>query len=187
MALIAALLPSRGFWACRHTLARQPSILVTELQDMQAYNGQVAKDIDHEALMPAAWRLDKYLDADVDADEDFSLDALRGHRLKYDKSRPGDDMARNDNIDNLTVCTSTAKNPRLHLHSFGKDELLLSRYQFGVVLQSAGVGRIISDTVAAQEGEADSRHEASDVAAVPHRWRILWRCGGTAKGRRITR
>ena len=70
---------------------------------MQAYNGQVAKGVDHEALMPAAWRLDKYLDADVDDDEDISLASLRGHRLTYDKSQQRDDMARNDNVDDLKV------------------------------------------------------------------------------------
>ncbi|CAL5219052.1 g812 [Coccomyxa viridis] len=69
----------------------------------EVYNGQVAKGVDHEALMPAAWRLDKYLDADVDEDEDISLASLRGHRLTYDKSQQRDDMARNDNVDDLTV------------------------------------------------------------------------------------
>ena len=70
---------------------------------MQVYNGQVAKGVDHEALMPAAWRLDRYLDADVDGDEDISLASLRGHRLTYDKSQQRDDMARNDNVDDLKV------------------------------------------------------------------------------------
>ncbi|CAK0747412.1 hypothetical protein CVIRNUC_001763 [Coccomyxa viridis] len=69
----------------------------------EAYSGQVAKDVDHEALMPAAWRLDRYLDADVEADEDISMASLRGHRLKYDKSLMRDDMARNDNVDDLKV------------------------------------------------------------------------------------
>ena len=59
--------------------------------------------MDHEALMPAAWRLDKYLDADVGDDEDISLASLRGHRLTYDKSQQRDDMARNDNVDDLKV------------------------------------------------------------------------------------
>ena len=76
---------------------------------MQVYNGQVAKDVDHEALMPAAWRLDRYLDADVDEDEDISLASLRGHRLTYDKSQQRDDMARNDDVDNLKVCLSHAR------------------------------------------------------------------------------
>ena len=75
---------------------------------MQVYNGQVAKGVDHEALMPAAWRLDKYLDADVDEDEDISLASLRGHRLTYDKSQQHDDMARNDNVDDLKVVDSHA-------------------------------------------------------------------------------
>ncbi len=64
--------------------------------------------MDHEALMPAAWRLDKYLDADVDEDEDISLASLRGHRLTYDKSQQHDDMARNDNVDDLKVVDSHA-------------------------------------------------------------------------------
>ena len=75
----------------------------TGLPTVQVYNGQVAKGVDHEALMPAAWRLDKYLDADVDDDEDISLASLSGHRLTYDKSQQSDDMARNDNVDDLKV------------------------------------------------------------------------------------
>ncbi len=31
---------------------------------VQAYDGKVRKDLDHDQLMPAAWRLEKYLDAD---------------------------------------------------------------------------------------------------------------------------
>lgn len=77
--------------------------VVNQVHDMQAYNGQVAKDVNHEALMPAAWRLDRYLDADVDDDEDISMASLRGHRLTYDKSQQRDDMARNDNVDDLKV------------------------------------------------------------------------------------
>ena len=53
--------------------------------------------------MPAAWRLDRYLDADVEDDEDISMASLRGHRLKYDKSLMRDDMARNDSVDDLKV------------------------------------------------------------------------------------
>jgi peptidyl-prolyl cis-trans isomerase SDCCAG10 len=68
---------------------------------LQAYDGQVRQDLDHDKLMPAAWRLEKYLDADDD--EDITLDSLRGHRLVYNKERPGDEMARKDNVDDLVV------------------------------------------------------------------------------------
>ena len=61
--------------------------------------------------MPAAWRLDRYLDADVEADEDISMASLRGHRLKYDKSLMRDDMARNDNVDDLKVGPRRRKAP----------------------------------------------------------------------------
>lgn len=68
---------------------------------LQAYNGKVRSDLDHDQLMPAAWRLEKYLDADDD--EDIKLDSLRGHKLVYNKERPGDDMARRDDTDDLVV------------------------------------------------------------------------------------
>lgn len=69
---------------------------------MQAYDGKLRRDVDHERLMPAAWRLEKYLDVEDDGD-DLSLDALRAHRLVYNKDRPGDDMARKDTGDDLVV------------------------------------------------------------------------------------
>lgn len=78
----------------------------------QAYDGKVRKDLDHEQLMPAAWRLEKYLDADGDGDDDLSLDALRAHKLVYNKARPGDDMARADNVDDLVV-SQRCSNPVL--------------------------------------------------------------------------
>lgn len=73
------------------------------MMTMQAYDGKVRKDLDHDKLMPAAWRLEKYLDADGDGDDDLSLDALRAHTLVYNMARPGDDMARTDNVDDLVV------------------------------------------------------------------------------------
>ena len=39
----------------------------------------------------------------ADGDDDLSLDALRAHKLVYNKARPGDDMARTDNVDDLVV------------------------------------------------------------------------------------
>ena len=66
--------------------------------------------------MPAAWRLDRYLDADVEDDEDISMASLRGHRLKYDKSLMRDDMARNDNVDDLKVPPRRRKAPYDSVH-----------------------------------------------------------------------
>lgn len=71
----------------------------------QAYAGRVRGDIDHEALKPAAWRVDGYLDGVEE--EDLSLDALRGHRLAFPKAPdPRDRMARRDDGDDLVVCSS---------------------------------------------------------------------------------
>ena len=68
----------------------------------QAYAGRVRGDIDHEALKPAAWRVDGYLDGVEE--EDLSLDALRGHRLAFPKAPdPRDRMARRDDGDDLVV------------------------------------------------------------------------------------
>ena len=66
--------------------------------------------------MPAAWRLDRYLDADVEDDEDISMASLRGHRLKYDKSLMRDDMSRNDNVDDLKVRSCCRREPLLSMH-----------------------------------------------------------------------
>ena len=45
---------------------------------MQGYDGKVRDDIDHDAMMPAAWRVDKYLDEE----EDEPLESLYNHQLK---------------------------------------------------------------------------------------------------------
>lgn len=42
---------------------------------LQAYNGQVRQDAAAEQLLPAAWRLEKYLDAEDD--DSYSLGSLR--------------------------------------------------------------------------------------------------------------
>ena len=104
---------------------------------MQAYDGKVRKDLDHDKLMPAAWRLEKYLDADGDGDDDLSLDALRAHTLVYNKARPGDDMARTDNVDDLVVshrlwiwsCTCSLEPPTCSgPTSFAMDVHILNAY-----------------------------------------------------------
>ena len=66
----------------------------------QGYSGKIRADVDHEALKPAAWRVDSYLDGD----EDVSLASLRGHRLAF-RTAPKDAMARSDNVDDLMVQT----------------------------------------------------------------------------------
>ena len=69
---------------------------------MQAYAGRLRGDIDHEALKPAAWRVDGYLEGVEE--EDLSLDALRGHRLAFPKGPDArDKMARRDDSDDLMV------------------------------------------------------------------------------------
>lgn len=74
----------------------------SQLPAAQAYAGRVRGDIDHEALKPAAWRVDGYLDGVEE--EDLSLDALRGHRLAFPKAPdPRDRMARRDDGDDLVV------------------------------------------------------------------------------------
>ena len=50
---------------------------------------QVRSDLDHRAYMPAAWRVDEYLDAEEDdeAAAGDSLAALRAHRFEAVKDR----------------------------------------------------------------------------------------------------
>ncbi|KAI3433422.1 hypothetical protein D9Q98_003237 [Chlorella vulgaris] len=65
------------------------------------YDGKVRKDIDHRAYMPAAWRIDDYLDGGDD-DEDLDLSSLRQHKLSFAKDRK-DAMSRSDNTDDYVV------------------------------------------------------------------------------------
>ena len=46
------------------------------------YDGKVSTEIDHNSYLPAAWRLESYLDEE-DENEDLSLKGLRQHRLKF--------------------------------------------------------------------------------------------------------
>ena len=43
----------------------------------EGYRGEVRQDVDHKAYMPAAWRVDNYLEGDEDDDD---LASLRQHR-----------------------------------------------------------------------------------------------------------
>lgn len=66
----------------------------------QGYNGKVAADIDHKAYMPAAWRVDEYLDGD----DDISIADLSKHTLVFARApNPGDEMARDMDRDDLEV------------------------------------------------------------------------------------
>ncbi|KAL4859368.1 Peptidyl-prolyl cis-trans isomerase CYP57 [Chlorella vulgaris] len=65
------------------------------------YDGKVREDIDHRAYMPAAWRIDDYLDGG-DEDEDLDLSSLRQHKLSFAKDRK-DAMSRSDNTDDYVV------------------------------------------------------------------------------------
>jgi peptidyl-prolyl cis-trans isomerase SDCCAG10 len=40
---------------------------------------QVRQDIDHRSYMPAAWRVDEYLNQEED-EEDFDLSSLKQHK-----------------------------------------------------------------------------------------------------------
>ncbi len=57
---------------------------------------------DADMSMPAAWRVDSYLDDDDAAGNNFA--AVRSHRLQFAKEpNAKDDMARKDNLDDLMV------------------------------------------------------------------------------------
>lgn len=63
------------------------------------YDGKVRKDIDHRAYMPAAWRVDAYLE---DESDDDTLASLRQHRLAFAKEQL-DAMARRESVDDYEV------------------------------------------------------------------------------------
>ncbi|PNW83908.1 hypothetical protein CHLRE_04g215950v5 [Chlamydomonas reinhardtii] len=71
----------------------------------KGYAGKVRGDLDHRAYMPAAWRVDAYLDEE-EADEEEAgsgLAGLRSHRFEAAKERK-DNMARDmDNLDDYVV------------------------------------------------------------------------------------
>jgi hypothetical protein len=69
----------------------------------QAYSGRVRADIDHNTYKPAAWRVDDYLKLDADSDDDD----ITGHVLAF-AGQPRDEMARNDDVDNLVVRLSAS-------------------------------------------------------------------------------
>jgi hypothetical protein len=76
------------------------TMLTDTIVDVQGYDGKVAADIDHKAYMPAAWRVDEYLDGD----DDLSLADLSSHRLVFSRApNPGDDMERDMDRDDLEV------------------------------------------------------------------------------------
>ena len=57
---------------------------------------------DADMSMPAAWRVDSYLDDDDAAGNNFA--AVRSHRLQFAREpNAKDDMARKDNLDDLMV------------------------------------------------------------------------------------
>ncbi|KAG2432706.1 hypothetical protein HYH02_006689 [Chlamydomonas schloesseri] len=71
----------------------------------KGYAGKIRDDLDHRAYMPAAWRVDSYLDEE-EADEEAAgsgLAGLRSHRFEAAKERK-DNMARDmDNLDDYVV------------------------------------------------------------------------------------
>ena len=67
---------------------------------MQAYAGKVRTDLDHEALKPAAWRIDSFLDGEDSGDE--GLGGLIGQHLVFRKDQ-ADAMARTENVDDYSV------------------------------------------------------------------------------------
>ncbi|GIL90281.1 hypothetical protein Vretimale_16331 [Volvox reticuliferus] len=75
--------------------------------DMAGYAGKVRSDLDHRSYMPAAWRVDDYLEAAAEEDgaggHGDSLAALRSHRFEAVKDRK-DAMSRDmDNLDDYVV------------------------------------------------------------------------------------
>lgn len=74
----------------------------------KGYDGKVRDDIDHKAYMPAAWRVDAYLQDDpdgVDADggEGLDLASLRQHRFEAAKDRKGAMTRDMENLDDYVV------------------------------------------------------------------------------------
>mmetsp|Transcript_6778 Transcript_6778/g.18192 ORF Transcript_6778/g.18192 Transcript_6778/m.18192 type:complete len:560 (-) Transcript_6778:204-1883(-) len=69
--------------------------------EKKGYAGKVDNSIDHTTYMPAAWRVDDYLEGDL---LDTSIDELGRHQLNFAKA-PGrkDEMARTDDAEDYVV------------------------------------------------------------------------------------
>ncbi|WIA14398.1 hypothetical protein OEZ85_002925 [Tetradesmus obliquus] len=68
----------------------------------EAYDGKVREDIDHRSYMPAAWRVDAYLNEEGEGQGEDDLASLRQHKLEFSRA-PGDAMDRSDNLDDYVV------------------------------------------------------------------------------------
>ena len=78
---------------CRLRSTAIPALLCLQAEELKQ---------DADMSMPAAWRVDSYLDDDDAAGNDFA--AVRSHRLQFAKEpNAKDDMARKDNLDDLMV------------------------------------------------------------------------------------
>ena len=68
------------------------------------YDGKVRDDIDHKMDLPAAWRVDSYLDDPRGEDglEPAGVEFLVAHKLEFAKGQR-DGMARRDDVDDYTV------------------------------------------------------------------------------------
>jgi peptidyl-prolyl cis-trans isomerase SDCCAG10 len=83
----------------------------------KGYDGKIDKDVDHRSYMPAAWRLDTYLEGGpstagagtedggeaADERDDFSLEMLRNHKLQFGGKKEKDPHARRDDVDDYVV------------------------------------------------------------------------------------
>lgn len=69
------------------------------------YGGKVDANIDHRSYMPAAWRVDEYLEpsGEIRGEVDDNLETLKGHRLVFAERRERDALARSDNLDDYIV------------------------------------------------------------------------------------
>ena len=83
---------------------------------VQAYAGKVRADLDHNALKPAVWRVDNYLDGEDEAD--LGISALVGQRLVFAKNPAvKDEMARTEQVDDYLVGPGVLQEPG-HTFSF---------------------------------------------------------------------
>lgn len=69
-------------------------------EDAGGYSGQVRQDIDHKMDMPAAWRVDSYLQGEAEVDD--GLDGLLGHKLEFVQTR-NDGKSAPDEMDDYVV------------------------------------------------------------------------------------
>jgi peptidyl-prolyl cis-trans isomerase SDCCAG10 len=99
--------------AANRKFGGSPAELAEDNGELKGYGGKVDANIDHRSYLPAAWRVDEYLEPsettggvdpeEVEEEVEDDLATLRGHRLVFAETRERDALARKDDVNDYIV------------------------------------------------------------------------------------